>query len=62
MSDTKVNLGEFSHGDFELWSGMKITDKQWEQVVNEVEGRVQNYVDELLELITEDIREGEYDE
>ncbi len=62
MSDTKVDLGKFSHGDFELWSGIKITDSQWEKVVNEVEGRVQNYVDELLEQITQDITEGEYDE
>lgn len=39
-----------------------ITDAQWEQVRNEIEGRVENFLDELLQLLAEDYLDGEFDE
>ena len=34
-----------------------ITDSQWEAVMNEVNGRVDNFIDGLLELLAEDYHE-----
>lgn len=39
-----------------------ISDKLWEQIIDDVEGQVSNYLDELLSRIALDIEEGRYDE
>lgn len=56
-----VELGDFSKGDFEVWTGLQVTDDQWDAIVSEVEGRVANYVDTILEQISNDIEEGLYE-
>ena len=57
-----VELGCFSKGDFETWTELSITDEQWDTIADDIEGRVSNYIDELLEQITQDIEEGQYDD
>ena len=39
-----------------------ISDKLWEQIVDDIEGQVSNYIDELLARYAMDIEEGIYDE
>ena len=39
-----------------------ISDETWEKVANEIGGRVDNFMDELLELLSKDYLEGEFDD
>lgn len=41
---------------------VKLTDKQWAYLVEEIDGRVANYLDELLASLAEEVAEGEWDE
>lgn len=41
---------------------VKLTDKQWAYLVDEIDGRVANYLDELLASLAEEVAEGEWDE
>lgn len=41
---------------------VKLTDKQWAYLVDEIDGRVGNYIDELLTSLAEEVAEGEWDE
>lgn len=40
----------------------KLTDKQWSYLVDEIDGRVANYLDELLTSLAEEVAEGAWDE
>ena len=40
----------------------KLTDKQWSYLVDEIDGRVGNYLDELLQSLAEEVAEGAWDE
>lgn len=57
-------LGTLSKGDFESYMDFKyeVTDKQWSQIVDDIDGRTSNYLDDLLENISKDFEEGFYDE
>jgi len=54
----KENFESYMNSNLET----KLTDKQWLYLVDEIDGRVGNYVDELLEQLAEAVAEGEYDE
>jgi hypothetical protein len=54
----KENFESYMNSNLEA----KLTDKQWLYLVDEIDGRVGNYVDELLEQLAEAVAEGEYDE
>ena len=42
--------------------GATLTDKQWAEIVDEIDGRVANFLDELLGIIVVDFEEGAYDD
>jgi hypothetical protein len=39
-----------------------ITDAQWASIASELEGRLWNFFEELLDLVKQDYEEGKYDE
>ena len=41
---------------------VKLTDKQWAYLVDEIDGRVGNYIDNLLTDLAQEVAEGEWDE
>lgn len=51
---------------FEYWvdesSLTKLSEAQWKKVVDELQGRVNNFIDNLLYDVVLDFREGVYDE
>ena len=46
---------------FESVLGDKITEEQWAEIQNDIVGRMDNFLDELLELIAQDVQ-AELDE
>lgn len=40
---------------------LPLSDNLWRQIIDDVEGQVANYLDELLSRIALDIEEGNYD-
>jgi hypothetical protein len=62
----EVNIDSINKEDVERWAdeegSIKLSDTQWERVADEIEGRINLYIDGLLQDIVEDIREGFYDE
>jgi len=59
--DKVVKIDNITKSDFELWVEDKITDSQWEMIADEIEGRANNFIDELLANVLQDYREGEFD-
>jgi hypothetical protein len=45
---------------FDSEDGINITDELWDTVIDDVEGLVANYLDEILNNIVLDIKEGIY--
>lgn len=41
---------------------LPLSDELWERIIDDVEGQVGNYLDELLSRIALDVQEGFYDE
>jgi hypothetical protein len=39
-----------------------IPDAQWASIASELEGRLWNFFEELLDLVKQDYKEGKYDE
>jgi hypothetical protein len=58
FSIDKENFESYMNSNLEA----KLTDKQWLYLVDEIDGRVGNYVDELLQELAEQVAEGEWDE
>ena len=56
----------FDKENFEIWvdeSGDTVlTDEQWDKVREELDGRVENFLDEMIYQIVLDFREGHFDE
>lgn len=48
--------------EVEFLNGKELTDTQWANIVEEINGRVSNYLDELLGVLMQEIEEGEWDE
>lgn len=57
---------EFDKENFETWIderlSVRLTDKQWEKIVDDLDGRVHNFLDNLIYDTVVDFREGVYDE
>ena len=45
-----------------LDTGTTLTNKQWAEIADEIDGRTANFLDELLASLVIDIQEGVYDE
>jgi hypothetical protein len=45
-----------------LDDGVTLTDEQWVAIADEIDGRVANYLDELLPSIVQDFEEGNFDD
>lgn len=41
---------------------LPLSDKAWKQIVDDVEGQVANYLNELMRDIAQDVHEGFYDD
>jgi trimethylamine:corrinoid methyltransferase-like protein len=56
----------FDKENFETWvdeTGQTVlSDVQWEKVKDELDGRVENYLDEMIYNVVIDFREGMYDD
>lgn len=57
---------EFTKESFERWVDEEnktvLSDEQWEIVRDELDGRVGNYLDDMIYSVVLDFREGMYDE
>jgi trimethylamine:corrinoid methyltransferase-like protein len=68
MSDTSRAFEHlaFDKENFETWvdeTGQTVlSDVQWEKVKDELDGRVENYLDEMIYSVVIDFREGQYDD
>lgn len=65
MSKAFENLA-FDRENFESWvdeSGLTtLSDEQWERVKDELDGRVENYLDQMIYDVVLEFREGAYDD
>lgn len=41
---------------------LPLSDELWERIIDDIEGQVGNYIDELLERMALDVQEGVYDD
>lgn len=64
--ENNVTIDAITKEEVERWANdsglIKLSDTQWDAVKEEIEGRINNYIDGLLQDIVLDIREGVYDE
>jgi hypothetical protein len=44
-----------------LDDGITITNNQWEKIAGEIDGRVENFVLELLTILAAEVQEGNWD-
>jgi hypothetical protein len=56
----------FDKENFESWVDeslqTKLTDEQWDRIKDELDGRVENYLDQMIYDVVLEFREGAYDE
>jgi hypothetical protein len=56
----------FDKENFESWVdeslNTRLTDEQWERVKDELDGRVENYLDEMIYSVVLDYRNGDFNE
>lgn len=45
---------------FDEEDGLVITDELWDTIIDDIEGMVSNYLDEILNNLVLDIKEGTY--
>lgn len=63
----EVQFGRLTKDEFEAnrdWDApnyVALTDEQWDNIADEVEGRVDNYIDGLLANLITEVEEGEWD-
>lgn len=68
MSDTNraFEFLAFDKENFETWvdeTGQTVlSDVQWNKIKDELDGRVENYLDEMIYSVVLDYREGHYDD
>lgn len=55
-------LGTITKEEFQRWCDVEITDKQWIEIAMEIEGRVDNFIDQLIPDLCQDVEEGHFDE
>lgn len=65
MSNHAFQDLEFSRESFQRWvdedESLPVSDKQWEQIRDDLDGRVANYLDEMIYSVVLDFRDGLYD-
>lgn len=65
MSKAFENLA-FDKENFESWVDesltTRLTDEQWERIKDELDGRVENYLDQMIYDVVLEFREGAYNE
>jgi hypothetical protein len=56
----------FDKENFESWVDeslqTRLTDEQWERVKDELDGRCENYLDQMIYDVVLEFREGAFDE
>lgn len=56
---------DFDKEDFERWvsedGSVELTNIQWRKIVDELDGRTANFLDELIYEVVLDVRDGDYD-
>jgi hypothetical protein len=56
----------FDKENFESWVDeslqTRLTDEQWERVKDELDGRCENYLDQMIYDVVLEFREGAYDD
>lgn len=57
-----AKIQEITKEQFENWTGDTITESQWNAIADDIVGRAENFIDELLELVIQDYKEGTYNE
>ena len=57
-----AKIQEITKEQFENWTGDTITESQWNAIADDIIGRAENFIDELLELVIQDYKEGTYNE
>lgn len=66
MSSPAFQGLDFSRDSFQRWVNedelMPVSDSQWEKIREELDGRVANYLDDMIYEVVLDFREGVYDE
>lgn len=65
MEQSEANLGIVSREHMEKLAEsfqLDINDFQWEKMRNEIEGRVENYVEGLLDDLILDLQDGRFDD
>ena len=53
-----INLQPIPRKDVESWFGCLLTDKEWEKIGSEIEERVENFIDGLLQQLIQDYLDG----
>jgi len=61
MSIKALETFAITKEDFEGYLGNPITDEQWFALAGEIDGRVDNCLDELLEMLVTEVQEGEWE-
>jgi hypothetical protein len=57
-----ARIDDITKPEFESCVKGIITDSQWDKIADEIEGRANNFIDELLANVIQDYKEGAYDE
>jgi hypothetical protein len=62
MKKALENIGlDKENFESNLDDGITITDNQWEKIAGEIDGRVENFVLELLTILAAEVQEGNWD-
>ena len=62
MKKALENIGlDKENFESNLDDGITITDNQWEKIAGEIDGRVENFVLELLNILAAEVQEGNWD-
>jgi hypothetical protein len=62
MKKALENIGlDKENFESNLDDGITITDNQWEKIAGEIDGRVENFVSELLNILAAEVQEGNWD-
>jgi hypothetical protein len=66
MSRPAFEFLAFDKENFESWVDetlqTRLSDVQWDKVRDELDGRVENFLDEMIYMVVQDFREGQYDD
>lgn len=61
MTKALENIGLDKENFESNLDGITITEQQWEKIADEINGRVENFISELLTILAAEVQEGEWD-